>query len=209
MQIWLDVFNFLWILLIIKLVSIGYNCILLSDERNILIFFEIIVRWIVDANGKMQTSNEQVIVAQAKVYKCSATVNFFKEASAIYPPMINNDQIYEHLKKSAVDLLGAKNFQVVEPLMGSEDFAFYSEVIPAGFFYIGIYNETFGSIHSPHSPYLKVDENALPVGAATHAAIAERYLHDRYISVSAVQPEWWRCGYVDFGSKGVNGNVGN
>ncbi|KAK4490117.1 hypothetical protein RD792_000774 [Penstemon davidsonii] len=126
---------------------------------------------------------EEVIVAQAKVYRCSATVDFFKNRNSIYPPMVNDEQMYQHVKKTAVDLMGAENYQVVQPMMGAEDFSFYSEVIPAAFFYIGIKNETKGSIHSPHSPHFTIDEDALHVGAATHAAIAERYLHDRDTSI--------------------------
>ncbi|KAK6132356.1 hypothetical protein DH2020_033916 [Rehmannia glutinosa] len=127
---------------------------------------------------------EEVIIAQAKVYKCSATVDFFKNSDTIYPPMINDDRMYRHVRNSAVDLVGPTNFRVVQPLMGAEDFSFYSEVIPAAFFYIGIKNETLGSVHSPHSPRFMIDENALPVGAAAHAAIAERYLNEREINIS-------------------------
>ncbi|KAL3840019.1 hypothetical protein ACJIZ3_024610 [Penstemon smallii] len=129
---------------------------------------------------------EEVIVAQAKVYRCSATVDFFKNTDSIYPPMVNDNQMYEHVKKATIDLVGSENFQVVQPVMGAEDFTFYSEVIPAAFFYIGIKNEILGSFHSAHSPNFMIDEDALPIGAATHAAIAERYLHDRDISITAL-----------------------
>ncbi|KAM7252844.1 hypothetical protein ACFE04_025462 [Oxalis oulophora] len=96
--------------------------------------------------------------------------------STIYPPTVNDDRMYEHVKKVAIDLLEPENFRVVPPIMGAEDFSFYSEVIPAAFYYIGIRNETLGSTHTGHSPYFMIDENSLPIGAATHAAIAERYL---------------------------------
>lgn len=124
-------------------------------------------------------SSQQVIVAQVKVYKCSATVDFFKDSDSIYPPMVNDERMYDHMKKVSADLVGSTNFVVVEPVMGAEDFSFYSEVIPAAFFYIGIKNETLGSVHSAHSPHFMIDEDALAVGAATHAAIAERYLNER------------------------------
>ncbi|XP_073121854.1 IAA-amino acid hydrolase ILR1-like 6 [Henckelia pumila] len=124
---------------------------------------------------------EQVIVSQVRVYKCSATVDFFKNGDTIYPPMVNHDRAYRHLEKVVVDLVGPTNFEVVEPMMGSEDFAFYSEVIPATFYFIGINNKTLGSVHTAHSPHFMIDEDALPIGAATHAAIAERFLHDNPI----------------------------
>ncbi|XP_008219626.1 PREDICTED: IAA-amino acid hydrolase ILR1-like 6 [Prunus mume] len=121
---------------------------------------------------------EEVIVEQASVYRCSATVDFFKNQSTIYPPTVNDDKMHEHVRKVAMGLLGPANFRVVPPMMGAEDFSFYSEVIPAGFFYIGIRNETLGSTHTGHSPYFFIDEDVLPIGAATHATIAERYLNE-------------------------------
>ncbi|KAL6217105.1 hypothetical protein ACLB2K_010322 [Fragaria x ananassa] len=119
---------------------------------------------------------EEVIVEQASVYRCSGTVDFFKDKHTIYPPTVNDEKMHEHVRKVAMDLLGPTNFRVVPPMMGAEDFSFYSEVIPAGFFYIGIRNETLGSFHTGHSPYFFIDEDVLPIGAATHATIAERYL---------------------------------
>ncbi|ONI34716.1 hypothetical protein PRUPE_1G494400 [Prunus persica] len=121
---------------------------------------------------------EEVIVEQASVYRCSATVDFFKNQSTIYPPTVNDDNMHEHVRKVAMGLLGPANFRVVPPMMGAEDFSFYSEVIPAGFFYIGIRNETLGSTHTGHSPYFFIDEDVLPIGAVTHATIAERYLNE-------------------------------
>ncbi|KAH7835976.1 hypothetical protein Vadar_031630 [Vaccinium darrowii] len=121
---------------------------------------------------------EQVIVEQARVFRCLATVDFFEKEYTIYPPTVNNEKMYEHVRKVAVDLVGAENFRVVPPMMGAEDFSFYSEVVPAAFFYVGIKNETLGSIHSGHSPHFMIDEDVLPVGAAAHAAIAERYLNE-------------------------------
>ncbi|XP_073305612.1 IAA-amino acid hydrolase ILR1-like 6 [Primulina huaijiensis] len=126
---------------------------------------------------------EQVIVSQVRVFRCSATVDFFKNTDTIYPPMVNDNRTYRHLEKVAVDLVGPTNFEVIQPLMGSEDFAFYSEVIPATFYFIGIGNKTLGSVHTAHSPHFTIDEDALPIGAATHAAIAERFLHDNPMDI--------------------------
>lgn len=122
---------------------------------------------------------EEVIVKQARVYRCSAAVDFFEKEYTIYPPTVNDEKMYEHVRKVAADLVGAANFRVVPPMMGAEDFSFFSEVVPAAFFYIGVRNETLGSVHTGHSPYFMIDEDVLPVGAAAHATIAERYLNER------------------------------
>ncbi|KAF5468591.1 hypothetical protein F2P56_012734 [Juglans regia] len=121
---------------------------------------------------------EEVIVEQASVYRCSGMVDFFQNESTIYPPTVNDEKMYEHVRKVAIDLVGPTNFRVVPPMMGAEDFSFYCQVVPAGFFYIGIRNETLGSTHTGHSPYFIIDEDVLPLGAAAHATLAERYLNE-------------------------------
>lgn len=121
---------------------------------------------------------EEVIKEQAKVFRCSATLDFFEKEFTIYPPTVNDERMHEHVRKVAVELLGEDKFRVVPPMMGAEDFSFYSKEIPAAFYYIGIRNEELGSIHTGHSPHFMIDEDVLPIGAATHAALAERYLNE-------------------------------
>ncbi|KAF3795345.1 IAA-amino acid hydrolase ILR1-like 6 [Nymphaea thermarum] len=121
---------------------------------------------------------EKVIVGQAEVYRCTAVVDFFEKEGRIYPPTVNDISMDRHVRNVAADIVGPEKYKVVLPMMGAEDFSFYSEVIPAAFYYIGIRNETLGSTHSGHSPYFTIDEDALPIGAAFHAAIAERYLDE-------------------------------
>ncbi|KAJ8615047.1 hypothetical protein MRB53_034419 [Persea americana] len=61
--------------------------------------------------------------------------------------------------------------------MGAGDFSFYSQKMPSAFFWIGIKTETDESIHSLHSPYFTLNEDALPIGVALHAAVAITYLN--------------------------------
>ncbi|MQL91142.1 hypothetical protein Taro_023740 [Colocasia esculenta] len=129
---------------------------------------------------------EEVIVEQAKVYRCTASVDFFEKDYRFYPPTVNNELMTEHVRRVAMELLGPNSYKVVPPMMGAEDFSFYSEAIPAAFFYIGVRNETLGSIHTGHSPYFMIDEDVLPIGAAVHAAIAERYLKDHDFNLQDV-----------------------
>ncbi|CAM0909585.1 unnamed protein product [Alopecurus aequalis] len=118
---------------------------------------------------------EEVITLQARVHGCDASVDFFENQS-FYPPTVNDPRMYKHVKAVARELLGVAGYRDVPPMMGAEDFSFYSQVVPAGFYYIGVRNETLGSVHTGHSPYFMIDEDVLPTGAAVHAAIAERYL---------------------------------
>ncbi|CAD6335677.1 unnamed protein product [Miscanthus lutarioriparius] len=120
---------------------------------------------------------EEVITAQSRVHGCAASVDFFEDQS-FYPPTVNDARMYGHVRRVASQLLGGAAYRDVPPMMGAEDFSFYSQAVPAGFYYIGVRNETLGSVHTGHSPYFMIDEDVLPTGAAVHAAIAERFLAD-------------------------------
>ncbi len=108
--------------------------------------------------------------------RCNATVDFFTEAKLFFPPTINNKDLHEHFLNVAGDMIGIHKVKDVKPLMGSEDFAFYQEVIPGYFFLLGMENETRGRLESVHSPHFQINEDAFPYGAALHASLATRYL---------------------------------
>ncbi|KAE8656995.1 IAA-amino acid hydrolase ILR1-like 1 [Hibiscus syriacus] len=121
---------------------------------------------------------QEVIKGQAAVYRCNATVDFFENDNrrTSYPPTINDKDLHEHFKKVAGDMLGADNIKDMQPVMASEDFAFYQETIPGYFFTIGMQDVTKPRLKSVHSPYLTINEDVLPYGAALHASLAARHI---------------------------------
>lgn len=116
---------------------------------------------------------QEVIKAQASVYRCSATVDF---KGPIVSPTVNDERIYEHVMEVSRMIVGKQNIRVSPPIMGSEDLAFYLEKIPGTLAFLGMRDGTAGIIHSPHNPYYTVNEDVLPTGAALHAAFAYTYL---------------------------------
>ncbi|KAF5453065.1 hypothetical protein F2P56_028004 [Juglans regia] len=125
---------------------------------------------------QLQQRIVEVITGQAAVQRCNATVNFFTQAKIFYPPTINHQGLHDYFLNVAGDMLGSHKVKDLKPLMGSEDFSFYQEVIPGYFFLLGMENETRGRLESLHSPYFQVNEDAFPYGAALHASLAARYL---------------------------------
>ncbi|OMO67356.1 Peptidase M20 [Corchorus capsularis] len=95
-----------------------------------------------------------------------------------YPATVNNKELHEHFRKVSGEMLGLKNVIQAQPMMGAEDFAFFSDAIPGLFFFLGMNDETQGKFPSGHSPYYRVNEDVLPYGAALHASLATRYLLD-------------------------------
>lgn len=121
---------------------------------------------------------EEVIVGQATVQRCNATVDFLAKEKPFFPATINDKGLHEHFLKVAGDMLGIRNVKDMPHLMGSEDFSFYQEVIPGYFFFLGMKTEANEKPASVHSPFFKINEDALPYGAALHASLATSYLLD-------------------------------
>ncbi|KAL7611689.1 IAA-amino acid hydrolase ILR1 [Lactuca sativa] len=122
---------------------------------------------------------KQVIETQAGVHRCEAELDFMDETPLPYPVTENDEGLYEHAKTVAEIILGKPNMQVLPVTMGGEDFSFFTQKMPAVMFVIGSNNKTKTPPEHLHSPYFVIDEEALPIGAAFHAAVAISYL-DRH-----------------------------
>ncbi|KAB1209287.1 IAA-amino acid hydrolase ILR1-like 4 [Morella rubra] len=124
---------------------------------------------------------EEVITKQASVQRCNATVTFNEKEKPFIPVTINDQDLHKYFQKVTGDMLGSQKIIEMQPLMGAEDFSFYSEVIPGYFFYIGMKNETQGQFERGHSPFFRINEDVLPYGAALHASLAIRYLLEKQL----------------------------
>lgn len=82
-----------------------------------------------------------------------------------YPVLVNDDALTARMRGAAVELVGAENVVDMDIRMGSEDFAFYTHVMPGCFFRLGT-----GTIGLPlrglHTPTFDIDEDALRTGCA-------------------------------------------
>ncbi|CAN6314559.1 unnamed protein product [Urochloa humidicola] len=124
----------------------------------------------------------EVIQGQAAVSRCTSVVDFMEEELRPYPATVNDEEMYAHAKAVAEGLLGEANVKLRPQIMAAEDFGFYAQKIPAAFFGIGVRNVEAGEAHHVHSPHMVIDEGALPIGAAFHAAVAIEYLNKQAAS---------------------------
>jgi amidohydrolase len=60
--------------------------------------------------------------------------------------------------------------------MAAEDFAYYSQIIPACFYRLGTRNEKKGIVSSVHTPTFDIDEDALSIGVGLMAYLAVKKL---------------------------------
>eukprot|EP01018_Ginkgo_biloba_P015640 Gb_07095 [translate_table: standard] len=128
---------------------------------------------------KLRRRIKEVIENQAAVQGCTSHIDFKEKEMPECPTTVNDEKLYNHVQKVGETLLGENNVKNGGQTMGSEDFAFYSQKIPGAIFWIGVRNESIGSIHLLHSPHFFLDEQVLPLGAAFHATLAEMYLKDQ------------------------------
>ncbi|KAI3843881.1 hypothetical protein MKX03_036977, partial [Papaver bracteatum] len=99
-----------------------------------------------------------------------------KEDYPMIPPTVNDHKVFEHARQVSINILGEKNVYTAPCFMGSEDFAFYLDHIPGTLLLVGTRSEEAGSTHPPHSPHFTIDEDVLPIGAASHAAFAHSHI---------------------------------
>ncbi|KAH7512212.1 hypothetical protein FEM48_Zijuj12G0066600 [Ziziphus jujuba var. spinosa] len=132
----------------------------------------------------LQKRIKEIIEQQAAVHRCNAVVDFMEDRPFPHPVMINDEALYEHVKKVGSVLLGEHNVQIMPLTMGAEDFSFFTQKAAAAIFGIGIRNETLKSHHHLHSPHFFIDEEALPIGAALHAATSISYLDNHALKTA-------------------------
>ena len=106
-------------------------------------------------------------IAQANL--CEAKVEF---RGNDYPATVNDTALWDFTKRIWSECHTEGTTIESSPIMGGEDFAFYTEQVPGCFVGLGIRNEAIGSIFNVHHPQFKVDEDVLPVGSALHTAFA-------------------------------------
>lgn len=94
-----------------------------------------------------------------------------------YPYLENDPKLTQHARASAEEYLGKENVLDLDVWMGAEDFAYYTQQIPACFYRLGTRNEAKGITSYVHTPTFDIDEDALEIGAGLMAWLAVSKLH--------------------------------
>jgi len=92
-----------------------------------------------------------------------------------YPCLINDENSTAKAIQTAQFMLGEEHVKALDIRMASEDFAFYSQLIPACFFRLGTGNPDKNLLANVHTSSFDIDENALAIGAALMAGIVVDY----------------------------------
>src|SRR5690554_5399711 len=95
-----------------------------------------------------------------------------------YPCLINDVDLTNWAKQKAINLLGEEFVHDLSLRMTSEDFAYYTQEIPACFYRLGTSNAD-KNIGAPlHTGRFDIDEDALEIGASLMATLAFQALEE-------------------------------
>ena len=105
-------------------------------------------------------------IAEGMGGRCEVTI------SHGYPYLENNPEVTRRIRKAAEAYVGKENVVDIDLTLGSEDFAYYSHVVPASFYRLGTRNESKGISSYVHTPTFDIDEEALKIGPGLMAWMA-------------------------------------
>ncbi|MEQ1588036.1 MAG: M20 family metallopeptidase [Cyclobacteriaceae bacterium] len=138
---------------------------IIPDEVNIAGTFRALNEvWRKEGLQKIKKMAESI--AEGMGGKCEVTI------SHGYPYLENNPQVTRRIRKAAEEYVGKENVVDIDLTLGSEDFAYYSQVVPASFYRLGTRNDSKGITSYVHTPTFDIDEEALKIGPGLMAWMA-------------------------------------
>ncbi len=87
-----------------------------------------------------------------------------------YPVTENDPAEAEFVRETLVAALGADRVVEIAPIMGSEDFSYFAQRVPACFMFLGAGDDAHAFPN--HHPAFDIDEDAMQTGIRAHVAIA-------------------------------------
>ena len=94
-----------------------------------------------------------------------------------YPFLKNDEALTSFLTQAAKTYMGESQVEPLDIWMAAEDFAYYSQEVPACFYRLGTRNEAKGIVSSVHTNTFDIDEDAIEDGCGLLAYLAVQYLN--------------------------------
>jgi amidohydrolase len=107
-----------------------------------------------------------------KKYNCDLQLEIRKG----YPVLVNNEGLTEACIGFAKEYLGEEQVKKLDLRMTAEDFAYYSQEIPACFYRLGTGNKEKGITSPVHTSTFDIDEKAMEYGVGLMAYLAVQLL---------------------------------
>ncbi|HEY6234026.1 MAG TPA: amidohydrolase [Candidatus Elarobacter sp.] len=87
-----------------------------------------------------------------------------------YPVTVNDPAEAAFVTAALTAEFGAARVVEMQPVMGSEDFSYFAQAVPACFYFLGAGDAEH--LFPNHHPAFDIDENAMSAGIAAHVAVA-------------------------------------
>jgi amidohydrolase len=118
-------------------------------------------------------SMEKIATQIAEAYGGKAYLDYQK----VTPSIKSDATARVSLSELVVDLFGKESFKWVNPSMGGEDFAYFSQLVPSVFFRLGT-KSSDDTAYGNHHPKFNVDEEAIRFGMTVFSVLTQRYLNE-------------------------------
>lgn len=127
----------------------------------------------VDVQRLIQDNIIRIANGIGEAFDCDVDVQYMND----YPVLINDPKMTDLVKQSVADapideLTGIEDCGQMPP---SEDFAFYTQIIPSCFFYIGA-KPRHKKSYPHHHPKFDIEESSMMISAEAMGAVVLRYM---------------------------------
>ncbi len=115
---------------------------------------------------------QEIVSALEKTFLVTCRFNLHEGI----PPCVNDDEVAAFLYQVSESVLGPDKVEYLPPIMGAEDFGFFTRECPGAIMRLGCSNKEKGLVYPLHSPHFDIDEEVLEIGVAIFYEAIERYL---------------------------------
>jgi amidohydrolase len=147
-----------------KIVGMGATNVIPDEVKIEGTFRTMDEEWRKTAHLKMKT------IAETIAKEMNGSVDFRIDIG--YPFLVNDAEVTAKSICAAEEYLGKENVEELPLRMTAEDFAFYSQQIPACFYRIGTGNKAKGITSGVHTSTFDIDEQALEISTGLMAWLA-------------------------------------
>lgn len=117
----------------------------------------------------IQSQIVQLTEGICSAYSAKGTVDFIVGT----PPLVNDPKETAFVESIIRKAFGEEVFELVDPIMGSEDFSYYLQQKPGAFIYVGMNGEK--SRYPHHHPKFDIDEDVFPEAIRLFIEIIKNY----------------------------------
>lgn len=122
----------------------------------------------------MEGGISRIASGVAQSLGANATVQYRR----LFPALINAPRAVEIAVRAAASVVGADNVNdAIDPVMGSEDFAFMLEAKPGAYAFLGQAGPANACM--VHSPYYDFNDDLLPIGTSYWVSLVKQVLNPR------------------------------